>query len=145
MAKNYTRTTLRKVIGRPCSKCGCPETPKWYRKAHGKWGYASYCILCHREDQRIKNERWYSKKENRDKTNARSRAVRRGNLHYQEMARKSYWKHREARLQQKRDKYIPVPVLFDGRKRKRIRPSMPMNHPFRKFNFKIRLEGPFIK
>jgi len=101
----------------PCSKCGSLEYPKPYRKAHGQWGYASYCIICHREDIRIKNHRWYSKKENRDKVNARAREVRRGNPKYQEAARRSYQKHREARLKQKRDKYVKVDPLKDKRRK----------------------------
>ena len=101
----------------PCSKCGTTEYPKWYRKAHGQWGYASFCILCNREDIRIKNERWFSKKENRDKTNAASRAKRKGNPYYQEKAREYYAKHRAKRLKQKKEKYQAVDPYKDKRRK----------------------------
>lgn len=77
----------------PCSKCG-GDAPKYKRLKLRKNGRrtkstATYCMLCHREDQKIREERRYGKKlaynrawkkRNRDKAN--------------EYARKDYWKNR---------------------------------------------------
>lgn len=75
------------------------------------------CKACYLERCLIKNDRWYGKKKNRDKVNARSRAIRKGNPHYIEMARISYRKHRQARLEQKRTKYKKVDPLKDKRRK----------------------------
>lgn len=75
------------------------------------------CKICYREICRLKNERWFGKKKNRDKANARAREIRRGNPKYQEAARRSYQKHREARLKQKRDKHVKVDPLKDKRRK----------------------------
>lgn len=98
----------------PCSKCGSTDHSKWYRKAHGQYGYASYCIMCHREDQRIRNERMYAK--NKENINARSSEIRKGNPIYQALARKSYWKNREKCLEKKREKYKKVDPTKDKRR-----------------------------
>lgn len=66
----------------PCSKCGS-NFPKYKRMKLRKTGkrtlsIASYCILCHREEQKIRETRHYKKKleynrkwrkANRDKVN----------------------------------------------------------------------------
>lgn len=77
---------------KPCSKCG-GDAPKHRRKRKqiltGKRGSKvlketvfSFCVLCHREDQKIREERRYQKKleynrkwrkENRDKVNKYNR------------------------------------------------------------------------
>ena len=51
----------------PCSKCGDPETPKYRRKKLRKNGKrtisrATYCILCHYDDQKTREARRYDKK-----------------------------------------------------------------------------------
>lgn len=44
-----------------CSKCGCPDTPKFQRIRAGKLRVYSYCVLCEREDTSIRNIRRYDK------------------------------------------------------------------------------------
>jgi hypothetical protein len=71
----------------PCSKCGCDDIPKYKRMKLRKTGkrtksIASYCVMCHAEDQKIREERRYKKKlaynrkwkkNNRDKVNKSER------------------------------------------------------------------------
>ena len=80
------------ITDQPCSKCGCPDTPKYKRMKLRKNGkrtksVSTYCVLCHEEDQKIREARRYPKKlaynrewnkQNRDKANA--------------SARRHYWK-----------------------------------------------------
>jgi hypothetical protein len=76
-----------------CTKCGATDIPKYRRKRKknptGKRGsrlktitIASYCVVCHSEDQKIREERRYEKKleynriwrkNNRDKINKYNR------------------------------------------------------------------------
>lgn len=105
------------------------------------------CKLCYQDRCRMKNDRWWSKNKNRKKVNARQRAIRKGNPHYIEAARVSYWKHRESRIQQKRDKYQSkrkyVRIGRTGKfshKRRTVYDPLPQDHPGRKLNleaFKI--------
>jgi hypothetical protein len=71
----------------PCSKCETVDFPKYIRmklRDNGQrtQSVASYCILCHREEARIWDARFYKKKlaynriwrkENRDKVNTSKR------------------------------------------------------------------------
>lgn len=55
------------MIRLPCSKCGSTDHPKYRRMKIRRSGkktpsMASYCILCHSEDQKIREERRYEKK-----------------------------------------------------------------------------------
>lgn len=55
------------MIRLPCSKCGSSDHDKYRRMKKRKSGkitssMASYCILCHREDQKVIEERRYDKK-----------------------------------------------------------------------------------
>lgn len=90
------------------------------------------CKLCYLENCKIKNDFQWSL--NRDKIlldQAIYRIIHKEK--YNRRAREYYKNRREAALNQKRDKYIPVAT--DGRKRKRIRPEISKNHPYRKFTF----------
>lgn len=91
---------------KPCTKCGCPDTPKFKRDIKGRIYTAKFCILCHREDQRVRYDKYWLK--NRDKHLKIVRDKRRGDPHYQELARKSYYKNRMKILDKKRREYVPV-------------------------------------
>lgn len=134
-----------------CTKCGRSSclfklrVNAYEKKKTGNIIYVTTgtCKVCYLENNRIKNDRWYGKKKNRNKVNARSRAIRKGNPHYIEIARISYWKHREARLQQKREKYksrrkhvrIGNTSKFSHKRRIKYDP-IDKDHPHRNFNFK---------
>ena len=76
------------MIRRPCSKCGSTDHPKYRRmklrdNGNRTESMASYCVLCHAEAQKEREERRYEKKlaynrawrkTNRDKVNAYARA-----------------------------------------------------------------------
>lgn len=83
----------------PCSKCGCPDIKKYERIKLRDNGIrtksiATYCILCHREEQKIREERRYEKKlaynrkwckSNREKKNISARKYyhkKKGNDNY---------------------------------------------------------------
>lgn len=55
------------MIRLPCSKCGTVDQPKYRRmklRSNGERtpSMATYCILCHYEAQKIREERRYDKK-----------------------------------------------------------------------------------
>jgi hypothetical protein len=91
----------------PCSKCGIEDFPKYRRMKLRKTGkktlsIASYCILCHREDQKIREEKRYTKKlaynrlwckNNRDKVNRYNRKHYKKNQYMpQEHSYKKLWR-----------------------------------------------------
>ena len=87
------------MVRRPCSKCGSVDHPKYRRMKKRESGIrtpmmSSYCVLCHAEDQKVREERRYKKKlaynrrwrkEHRDKKNA--------------SARKYYWRAKARKVQ----------------------------------------------
>jgi hypothetical protein len=58
---------LTSELSPPCSKCGCPDTPKYTRMKLRKTGkrslsVASFCTWCHGLDQKEREARRYDKK-----------------------------------------------------------------------------------
>ena len=91
----------------------------WEKKKTGNIIYVetSECKVCYLERCRIKNDRWFAKKKNRDKFNANARKTRRGNPHYIEAARRSYRKNRHKILARKRAKYKKTDPHKDKRRK----------------------------
>lgn len=124
-------------------KCkGCGNTDclfkvrvDWYVKKNTgniTYKYTPWCKLCFLENCLVKNDKyWVNHKDIILNKQKMFRIINKEK--YNERAKIYYQKRRLKALEYKRNKYIPV--LKDGRKRKRIRPPCPMNHPIRKFNF----------
>lgn len=99
-----------------------------------KYKSTSTCKLCYLENCRIKNDITYLLYKNKILDQQKLYRIN-NNKKYNTRARKYYQKRRYKALEQKRNKYIPVE--FDGRKNKRIRPSAPKNHPYRIYFGKV--------
>ena len=92
----------------------------------------STCKLCYLESCRIKND--YQWRVNRDKLLLGQTIYRITHKEeYNKRAREYYQKRKHKSCEQKRNKYVPV--VNDGRKRKRIRPAVGKNNPYRYFCF----------
>lgn len=82
------------MIRKPCSKCETTDFPKYRRKRKRKTGIfesmSSYCVMCHKDNQKILEARRYEKKlaynrqwrkDNKDKKNSYNRKWYHKNKH----------------------------------------------------------------
>ena len=92
----------------------------------------STCKLCYLEDCKIKNDKSYLV--NKDKILKKQRLYRIENKEKYNKQARGYYKKRKRKVSEyNRNRYVPV--VFDGRKRQRVRPAVGKNNPMRKFIF----------
>ena len=91
---------------KPCSKC-FDDAPKYKRMKLRKNGkrtlsVASYCVICHNEDQKIREERRYEKKLAYNREWKR----RMGRKYFNKLNRKYYLKNKDRINQQRKLKCV---------------------------------------